>query len=138
MKDDDSLNTTITIANEFHPDISTAHLDALSRKQHGCTGGTYSAIKSTVSKSNLRHAVSHSRVPDENIHEIPGRQRTSLAVVAKRVKQRVHTIGILNHGFHKLPDKAQMAVTHKYGKLLVIHHGLHHDGLGCYNAWSAI
>ena len=131
MEDENDLDNTIAIANRFHPDISTAHLDALSRKQHGCTGGTYSAIKSTVSKSNLRHAVSHSRVPDENIHEIPGRQRTSLAVVAKRVKQRVHTIGILNHGFQMAADKgANGSHAQVWQTASNQHHGLHHDGLG--------
>ena len=130
MEGDKRLDNTIAIANKYHPDISTTQLDSLSRKQHGCTGGTYSALSSIDSRSKIRHAVSHSRVPDENIHEIPGRQRTSLAVVAKRVRERIHTIGIFNHGFQKSINRgANSSHAQVWQTASNQHHGLHHDGL---------
>eukprot|EP00943_MAST-04B_sp_MAST-4B-sp1_P002881 g2881.t1 len=116
------------ISNIYYPEVPSEKLDAMSRKQHGSTGSTYSAPRVDKNRHKVPHAGSHWQVPAANRHEIPGRQRTSLGTVARAIKSKIHTMDLFQHSSNNLSSiislsEEEQSLSTKSNQ----HHGLHHD-----------
>ena len=127
--EDEEKKRSVVTPNQYHPEVPSDKLDGMSRKQHGSTGSTYSALPNEKNRHKVSHAASPWQVPAANLHEIPGQQRTSLATVARAVKGKIHAMSIFRHdnSMSSLIGRTKDAKSSILSSKSNQHHGLHYD-----------